>query len=103
MFLNLNHECFKIGDLPNGKTQNIELKIGQKLYYVDIDKNHNSASLDFYKKNKTDRIKQSKYSSNGVLTVFIKTDAILNRKFFEEINNIKKAQEIYDKWGDKIK
>lgn len=50
--LNLNKEFLNIGKLPNGKTQNIEVKIGRKSYYVDVDKNYKNACVDFYKKNR---------------------------------------------------
>lgn len=101
--LNLNKEFLNIGKLPNGKTQNIEVKIGRKLYYIDVDKNCDSACVDFYKKIEADRTKQSKYSVDGVLGVFVKVDAFLGRDFFEQILEIKKAQEIFSKWGNVIK
>lgn len=101
--LNLNKEFLNIGKLPNGKTQNIEVKIGKKLYYVDVDKNCEVSCVDFYKKIGADRTKQSKYGVDGVLGVFVKVDALLGRDFFEQIEEIKKAQEIYGKWGNTIK
>lgn len=101
--INLNKEFLNIGKLPNGKTQNIEIKIGRKLYYVDVDKNCESACIDFYKKIGTDRKNQSKYGVDGVLGVFVKIDALLGRDFFEEIEDIDKAQKIYRKWGNVIK
>ncbi len=101
--LNLNKGFLNIGEFPNGKTHNIEIKIGRKLYYVDVDKNCDSACIDFYKKIGTERKKQSKYSVDGVLGVFVKIDALLGRAFFEEIKDIEKAQKIYRKWGNVIK
>lgn len=101
--LNLNKEFLNIGKLPNGKTQNIEVKIGRKLYYIDVDKNCDSACVDFYKKIGAERTKQSKYGVDGVLGVFVKVDAFLDREFFNQISEIKKAQEIFNKWGNVIK
>lgn len=101
--INLNKELLDIDKLQNGKTQNIEVKVGKKLYYVDVDKNCDSACVDFYQKVGTNRKNQSKYSVDSVLAVFVKTDALLDRAFFEEIEEIKKAQEIYRKWGDQLK
>lgn len=101
--LNLNKEFLNVGKMPIGKTQNIEIKIGRKLYYVDVDKNRDSACIDFYKKIGTDRTRQSKYNIDGILGVFVKPDALLNRTFFEQIEEIEKAQMIYSKWSNVIK
>ena len=52
-----------IDKLPYGKNQNIEVRLGRKLYMVDVDKNAQAAHIDFYKKVKSDREKYSKIVS----------------------------------------
>lgn len=103
-FVNLNHENLKLALLPYGKTQNIELKIGKKLYYCDIDKGVNFATLDFYKKICSDRTKQSKYGGTSiVLGLQVKSGSVLSRFFFEDIKDIEKAGRIYRNYHRMVK
>lgn len=90
-----------IDKLPYGKNQNIEVRIGRKLYMVDVDKNALSAHLDFYKKVKADRKKYSKYDPSAeMVSVTVRNDVRLNKKFFENIEEISKAQTVYDSFGN---
>ena len=100
--INLNYEYIKIKDYPNGRTQNIEVKLGRKLYMLDIDKCANYVHIDFYKKMNKDRGKYSKYGVEGVLYVEVRENAILERGFFENIQDIKKAQDIRRKFVNTI-
>lgn len=91
--LNLNKgETLKIEELRNGKTQSIEVRLGRKLYYIDVDKHMTCASIDFYKKVCKDRTKQSKYDDNMIASaVFVKNSAVLGKTFFEHISEFEKA------------
>lgn len=100
--LNLNERYLDVKRLDFGKTQNIEVKIGRNLYYVDVNKNQDRAVIDFYPKTTKNRNGQSKYSG-GVLGVAVKPEAALGREFFEDIEQIKAAQEVMFKWRGAIK
>lgn len=98
--INLNKESIYISDYESGRTQNIEVRLGRKLYLVDIDKSSNSTFIDFYKKEGTDRGAYSKYGvDDSVLGVQVKNDAMLDRSFFEHIKEIYDAQRIYSKFS----
>ena len=95
---NLNGSCSSIfiGEFEFGKKQNIEVKIGRKFYLMDIDKNNEYTRIDFYRKLNVDRKKYSKYDKNAECSsVWIKNNALLNKKFFENIKDIENAQRIY--------
>ena len=101
--LNEGAAWIKIGDFEYGKTENIEVKIGKKFYILDIDKDHLSSHLEFYKKLGKDRSKYSKYDKDaGRISVEVKNDAYLSRTFFEDIKKISEAQDIYKKYGSQI-
>lgn len=90
-----------ISKLPCGKNQNIEVRIGRKLYMVDVDKNMLYAHIDFYKKVKADRKKYSKYDPEAeMLSVTVRNDVRLGKNFFENIEEISKAQTVYDCFGN---
>lgn len=102
--INLNrNEYLSVKALDYGKTQNIVVKLGRCLYYADIQKNSSCAFVDFYKKIGTDRTKQSKYSTTETLGVTVKTDALLDGEFFENIGKIKAAQDVYGRFSDILK
>lgn len=85
-----------VGKLPYGTTRDIPIKLGNKLYCLDVQKQATGACIDFYRKVKADRKKYSKYDREAELvTVFVKPDAVLFRNFFGNIKEISKAQEIY--------
>lgn len=100
--LNLNERYLDVKRLGFGKTQNIEVKLGRRFYYVDVNKNQDSAVIDFYPKTTKSRNDQSKYSG-GVLGVSVKPEAALGREFFEDIKQIKAAQEVMFKWRQTVK
>lgn len=99
--INLNKkEMLFVGRFEFGRTQNIEVKLGRKLYLVDIDKSSHNTSIDFYKKQGPDRGTYSKYGvEDSVLGVEVKNDAMLDRSFFEHIKEIYDAQRIYSKFS----
>lgn len=96
MKINLNKEEYlHIKSLECGKTQNIEIKMGRNTYYCDVDKDCASAYVHFFKKTTKLRQNQSKYDpSSEMHSVFVKTDAILDKRFFKKIAEIENAQDI---------
>ena len=98
--INLNHDSFNIGELDYGSTQNIEIKIGRKIYLCDVNKNRNYAFIQVYNKPSNDRKSFSKYSDGANLhCVSVKPDAHLKKDFFENIAMLEKAQSLYDTYG----
>lgn len=92
--VNLNKEGLYMSLFPYGKTQNVEVRIGRKLYMVDVDRNALSTNIDFYRKVSADRQSYSKYDREADLViVMVQPDARLGRDFFENIREIKKAQD----------
>ena len=90
-----------VSALPYGKNQNIEVRIGRKLYMVDVDKDALLAHLDFYKKVKSDRTKYSKYDPEAeMVSVTVRNDVRLDKNFFENIEEISKAQTVYVRFGN---
>lgn len=97
--VNLNNTDIYLSGLPCGKTQNIKIKIGRKLYYLDIDKNSNSAYIGFYNYCKSDRKAFSKYDKESNLCgMWVENDARLTKEFFENIYEIKKAANLMGKY-----
>ena len=96
--INLNYENIYLNDYEFGKTQNVEIKVGRQIYYLDVDKNSNNSTISFYEKTTKNRNEQSKYSSNLHFAT-LKNNSILSREFFEEIEEIEKAQALYEKYG----
>lgn len=90
--LNLNDTVLDLGKYENGDTQNIECKLGRKLYMIDISKNYRWAEVMFYKKLNKDRKKYSKYGKADLHVIYVKPNACLNREIFENIAEINKAQ-----------
>lgn len=84
--------------LDYGHTNNILIQIKSKLYYVDVCKNCASATVDIYDYKPGDRTEYSKYGEANLVTVTVKEDAYLNEHFFENMKDIAKAQQIYEKW-----
>lgn len=101
--INLNRENLNLKNIECGTTI-IEAKLGKRKYMIDISKCLDSASIDFYHKERTDRNKYSKYLVKGaVYCVFVKPDVYLTREFFERIAEISKAQEIYTDFSNVLK
>lgn len=89
--INMNHGAnLCIGKFPHGKTQGIEIKIGHEFFFCDISKDSMSASLEIYPK---DPQRHCKYGE-GHYSVDVKGDAFLDRKFFEAIPRLSKAQSL---------
>lgn len=90
MNINLNqHDSLYLYELPYGETRQISVKLGQRHYFVDIDKCAGTAFVDFYLD--TDK---SKYLCSVALGVKVKENAILDRTFFKHIADIKAAQTV---------
>ncbi len=104
MNFNLNHEFgISLKEFKYGNTQNVEVKIGRKTFLVDINKNCSVGCIDVYRKLSKDRSNFSKYDPEANLhSAFVKNDAYLCRNFFEDIENIEKAQYIFRKYGNII-
>lgn len=94
--INLNHnETLNLSKYPCGTYQNIEVKLGRKTYLVDITKNCDRVHLEFYRKLSNDRHGYSKYDPEANhVSVSVKLEACLDRRFFEHIEEIEHAQNI---------
>lgn len=99
--VNLNKEGLSLSLFPYGKTQNVEVRIGRKLYMLDVDRNALYTDIDFYRKVSADREKYSKYDPEAELVsvVQVRSDSVLNKDFFEKIREISKAQDLCKKYG----
>jgi hypothetical protein len=98
--INLNHsEYIFLSQFECGKTQNIEIKIRRKLYFLDIDKNVDSAFIELYDRKGANRQSFSKYNAN-LHYARVNPTAILDRGFFENIAKIQAAQTIYAQYKD---
>lgn len=95
--LNLNNSMLSLRDLPFGKTQNLELKIGRKTYLCDVEKDSSSAFVELFDKMPDKRENFSKYDAN-LHSVHVKPDALLDRDFFEHIVEIESAQRVIKKY-----
>lgn len=94
--VNLNKDGLFLGGFHYGQTQNVEVKLGRKIYMLDVDKYVHSAFVEFYRKVSADRQSYSKYDREADLViVMVQPDAVLTRDFFENIREIKKAQDCY--------
>lgn len=102
--INLNRDTVFLDTFPFGKTQNIECRLGRKAYLLDVEKNNVSAFITFYRKLNSDRKSYSKYEAvSDAHFVKVKTDAMLDRCFFQNITEIEKAQRIYSEYGRLMK
>ena len=100
--INLNHGCVCVDGLKYGK-HTIIVKIGKKLYYLDITKNAANAHIDLYKKTTKNRNDQSKYDTpDAILGVAIKNTSIIDRKFLGHLKEIKEARDIIKEYGKNI-
>lgn len=97
--VNLNKTDIYLSVLPCGKTQNIKIKIGRKIFLLDIDKNSGSSCIDFYNYCNSDRKSFSKYDKEANnCRMLVENDAILTKDFFENIYGIKKAAQLMEKY-----
>ena len=91
-------KTLNVQSLPYGKTHNMLINIKDTTFYMDVDKNKINAILQVYDYSpEVDRTHMSKYNSD-LMTISVKSDAYLNTEFFENFEQIAKAQEICRKW-----
>ena len=50
--INLNNNSISLRDFKYGKTQNIVIQVGSKLYYMDVTKNKLGAFIETYQYDK---------------------------------------------------
>lgn len=101
--INLNKQNVFIAEMPFGKTQNIECRLGRKLYMLDVDKNARTVHISFYRRLNSEREKYSKYEPAAQCdAVTVAKKAILDRKFFENIHKISAAQRICNMYAEYI-
>lgn len=101
--LNLNDplNSIRVKDFECGRTQNIEVRIGRRLYMVDVIKTEMISYVELYRKVCSDRTKYSKYEPKAkMVSAKVKSNACLHKDFFENLQELKKAQDIYSKYGD---
>lgn len=101
--INLNNQSVFIAKMPFGKTQNIECRLGRKLYMLDIEKNAYTVYVSFYRHLNSERKKYSKYDpAASCRAVSVAQKAILDRKFFENIHTISAAQHVCNMYAEYI-
>lgn len=88
--VNLNREELRLSDYDYGRTT-IIIKVGRKLYYLDITIDSSAIFLDKYPYHK-DGTKTFKYGVNSFRLHLKQWVRYLDRKFFEEFNNLSAAQ-----------
>lgn len=96
--ININHNTIFLSNYKPGKHQNIIIRIGRKLYYMDIEKNATNAHIDLYNYKKN-RGKMSKYDAAAELhTITVKSNTYIDRDLLQHIEGIEKAQQVYYKY-----
>lgn len=102
---NKSHLDFiNIGNFKYGWTQNIEIKIGRKLYLMDVKKDCSSCWIEVYRKLNKDRKKYSKYDPRAKATcIRVENNAVLDYRFFENIHEIERVQNTYFNYKDILK
>ena len=99
--INLNKQSVFIAEMPFGKTQNIECRLGRSLYMLDVDKNACTVHVSFYRRLNSEREKYSKYDPAAqCCMVSVAQKAILDRRFFENIHKISDAQSVCNIYAD---
>lgn len=102
--INLNKESVFIAEMPFGKTQNIECRLGRNLYMIDVDKNACTVHVSFYRRLNRDREKYSKYDPAAqCCMVTVAQKAILDRKFFKNIYTISTAQCVCNRYAEYLR
>lgn len=93
-----------IAKFEYGWTQNIEIKIGRKLYLMDVRKDSGRCLVEVYRKLNKDRKKYSKFNPQAEYAfVNVKNDAVLDRRFFENVHEIARAQSTYSMYRNILK
>lgn len=82
-----------IADFEYGSTQNIEIKIGRRLYLIDVKKDSGSSWIEVYRKLNKDRKRYSKYDPRAkAACIRVENNAVLDSQFFNNIHEIERAQ-----------
>ena len=90
--INLNHRDFNLSTLPMGKSQNIRVKVGRKIYLMDVDKNALNTTIDIYNELNKVRNSFSKYSEEADLkSLTLVNDCLLSRDLVENFAELEKA------------
>jgi hypothetical protein len=97
--INLNHRDFNLSTLPYGKTQNIRVKVGRRIYLMDADKSALSITIDIYNELSKVRNAFSKYSEEADLKslTFVK-NCLLSRDLVENFAELQKAVSMVEKY-----
>jgi hypothetical protein len=97
--INLNHSDFNLSTLPMGKTQNIRVKVGRKIYLMDADKSALSITVDLYNKLSKERNTFSKYDEEADLkSLRLVKNCLLTRDLVENFAELKKAIALVEKY-----
>ncbi len=97
--INLNHRDFDLSTLPNGKSQNIRLKVGRKIYLMDVDKSALDISVDIYNQIGKVRNSFSKYSEKADLkSLRLTVNCRLTRDLVDNFAELKKAIALVEKY-----
>jgi hypothetical protein len=97
--INLNHRDFNLSTLPMGKTQNIRVKVGRKIYLMDADKSALSITVDIYNELSKKRNTFSKYSEKANLkSLRLVKNCLLSRDLVENFAELQKAIELVKKY-----
>ena len=97
--INLNHRDFNLSTLPMGKSQNIRVKVGRKVYLMDADKSALSITVDIYNELSKKRNTFSKYSEKANLkSLRLVKNCLLSRDLVENFAELEKALALVKKY-----
>lgn len=97
--INLNHRDFHLRTLPMGKTQNIRVKVGRKIYLMDADKSALSITVDIYNELNKVRNNFSKYDEQADLkSLTLVNNCLLSRDLVENFAELEKAVSVVKKY-----
>ena len=97
--INLNHRDFNLSTLPMGKSQNIRVKVGRKVYLMDVDKSALSITVDIYNELSKKRNNFSKYSEKAELkSLTLVKNCRLSRDLVENFAELEKALTLVKKY-----
>ncbi len=97
--INLNHRDFYLSTLPMGKSQNIRVKVGRKVYLMDADKSALNITVDLYNKLNKKRNTFSKYSEKANLkSLTFVNNCRLTRDLVENFAELEKAVSLVEKY-----
>ena len=100
--INFNHRSLWLSELPRGRIQNIKIKYGRTIKYMDVEKDSSSVFIHVYDYVSKDRCSFSKYGKANLKS--LRVDArvrcnIINREFVENFSEIADAQAVVCKYG----